>query len=87
MSWESDKIKYSESVESEELPSISLTVPDDRLTSLALDSNGMLSTSSSSSYLFLLTPSPQPLFLKLLDPQTASPLDHLLTTSFIPSAR
>ena len=71
MTWESDKVKYSNVVDSEDLPESSLIVPHERLRSLVISPDGVLSTQDSSSYLFLLTEpdnnSSPALFLKLLD--------------------
>ena len=93
MTWESEEVAYGNVVESEELPEITLTVPHDRLRSVTIDENGVMSTKDGSSYLFLLTePSDSvspALFMKLLDPSQHgdTPIDLLLSKHFIPDGR
>ena len=44
MTWESDEVANGNVVDGEELPEVTLTVPHDRLRSVTIDENGVLST-------------------------------------------
>ena len=88
MQWTNEKVHYQNAIESETLPEVTLTIPHDRIRTLIINDEGLLSTENGSSYFYFVRSDwkDADTLIKLYDNSCNSILDEVFPKHFLKAA-